>query len=282
MGAFFLSASGLGLRQISEMVVTAFFPHTPQTFAMAELIITSAAGAAMSPPGGPWVGSFYAGPALLSVLVVLLGNMGWGQFRNVLPATGPGLFPVLGEVIPLTSHFGELILLAVWSSYLSRPRHLLSTAAWVAAAVALLWSAVALVYLMVIPLPGALAVPFPFFEMTRLVQGGRFLERVDAFWIYLWTMGTTGQVTAALQTTAFLFRDAFRLPDHRGAVLPLAVSVLAIALFPSNQQGAIAAETFFIRRWGFLIALVLPLLIALLARARQQSARPGAGGSLRA
>lgn len=277
VAALLIGGTGIGLRQAAEMAVTGFFPHTPQTFAMASLIAAGALGAAMSPAGLVWIGAVSAWPALAALLLVLLGNLAWGQFRNVLPPAGPGLLPVAGELLPLTSYYGELVFAAVVSRYLTAPRHLVRAAGQAVAVSALTGAAMVLVYLMVFPLPGGLTVPFPLLEMTRLVMGGRFLERVDALWIGLWTLGSAGLAAGALQTAALLFRDAFRLPDHRGAVLPLAVAVLATALFPGNQENAVAMETFVVRRWGFLLTLVLPLLVALLARVRRRSAGAGAG-----
>jgi hypothetical protein len=83
--------------------------------------------------------------------------------------------------------------------------------------------------------------------------------------------------------TALLFKDAFRLPDHRGAVLPLTMAVLAMALLPSNQATAIVIETNSLRRWGYLIALGLPLAITLVARLREwRRKRARRGGSVNA
>ncbi len=273
LGAFLVGSVGIELRQISEMAVTAIYPHTPQTFMMASMTLVSALGAAMSTAGLAWMGTIYAWPALYSILVILVGNLGWGQFRHVLPPTGPGLLPVAGELLPLTSHFGELIYLFIFSTYLNTPRHLPRAAAQITALAAAVWAAVVLVYIMVFSIPGGFSMPFPLLEMTRLVQGGRFLERMDTIWIGLWTFGMAGVTAGGLMGTAVLLRDAFRLPDHRGAVLPLAVATLAVALFPANQAGAIAAETFLLRRWGFLVAPGVPLLVALLARLRRGGAR---------
>lgn len=108
LGSFFVVTSGLGIRTVSEMVVTSMYPHTPQTFAMVSLAVTAALGAAMSPAGALWISSLYTWPMLISVLLVLVGNLGWGQFRNLVPMTGHGLLPVAREVLPLTSYASPL------------------------------------------------------------------------------------------------------------------------------------------------------------------------------
>lgn len=264
--------TGGGLRQAAEVAVTGFLPHTPQTFAMATLVAAGALGAATSPAGLVWLGAVAWWPALLAVLVIVVGNLGWGQFRNALPPTGHGVLPTLIQVPPLTSYWGELVYLAVVSRHVQEAGDLPRAAGLAVAVSTATGALLTLVYLMVFPLPGGAALPFPLLEMTRLVTGGRFLERLDALWIGTWVLGSAGLAAGALQTAALLFRDAFRLPDHRGAVLPMAVATLAAALFHGNQESAIAFETGFVRRWGFLITLVLPLAVALLA------GRRGGGG----
>lgn len=267
-----LTAAGLIVREVSELAVSALFPHTPQTFIMTSLIIAAALGAAMRPPGLIWIGLIYAGPVVLSLLLVIIGNLGWGEFSVLLPITGPGLGEVAWRLLPLTSHFAELAVLTVFAKYAAVPRRLGAIAFKSMAAVAGLWTLILLVYLIVFPYPKGLAIPFPVFEMTRLMQGGRFIERLDAVWIIFWAFGSAGRIGVLLMAASLLFQGAFRLPSHRVAVLPLGVAVLGASLFTTNQADTVAAFTFLYRRLGFLPFFILPLLVALVARVRGRSA----------
>lgn len=275
--ASILTGVGLSLRQASELVVTALYPHTPQTFAMSTLIIASAVGAALTPSGAFWLASLFAWPALVSILLLLVGNVGWGQLRNVMPATGHGIWPTLAEVIPLASAFSPAIQLVVFSQFLPSPGRLVRGSAMAVGAAAATLALVVLFSLMVFPLPGGTGIPFPLFEMSRLVQGGRFLERVDTVWIVVWAFGSVLRTALALMAGARLLQEAFRLPDHRGAVLPLAIATMSVALFPAHQAGAIEAEAGLFRLTGYLIFFVLPLVISVIARIRRKPARTGGG-----
>lgn len=266
--------AGNGVRMATEMVVTWFLPHTPQTFAMVGLVAVAALGAALAPADLVWIGAVAFWPTLFAVAVVVMGNVGWGFFREVLPASGTGLLPVAGTVLPATSNYGEMAYLAVISRFVTAPQHLWRIAGKSLAAAALAMTAVVLVYLMVFPLPGGLAVPFPLLEMTRLLQGGRYLERVDALYITFWAFGTVGLVAGSVQVVAVLIQDAFRLPNHRGAVLSLMVAVVAVALFPASQADAVAIEAV-IRQWAFVPTLLLPVSIALVAGLRRRGGSHG-------
>ncbi|HEY3366261.1 MAG TPA: GerAB/ArcD/ProY family transporter [Symbiobacteriaceae bacterium] len=271
IGFFLVGSAGISLRQLSEMTVTAIYPHTPQTYAMVGLAVASTAGAAMDVAGLAWMGSVYAWPTVIVVLLVLAGNFGWTNYRAVLPLTGHGLLPIAGAVLPLSSYFGELVFLTVYARFVVSPKQIVRTGVSAVGVSALVLSAVVLVYLMVFPLPSSLDVPFGLFELTRLVQGGRYVERLDALWIIFWAFGTAGVTAASLQVTAILWQGAFRLPDYRRAILPLAVTMVAVALLPSNQAAAVVFEVHGFRNWGFLITLVLPLAVTLLARLRKRA-----------
>lgn len=270
ISAFSITSTGLSLRQASELAVTALFPHTPQTFAMSSMILASAVGAAMAPANAFWVASIFAWPALFSVLLLAVGSVAWGQFRNAMPPTGPGVLPVLMEVPALASYFSPLIHFLTFAGLTTPTRGLLRGVLTTAGATAVTWALVLLFYLMVFPLPGGLGIPFPVFEMSRLVEGGRFLERVDAIWILIWVFGSVLRSAISLLGSTWLIKEAFGLPDHRGAVLPLAVSSLSIALFPSNLSDAIAVEGFLFREISYLVFFLLPLLVTILAWVRQR------------
>lgn len=266
---YLIVSAGINLRQLSEMTVTAIYPHTPQTFAMATVTVAAVVGAVLDAAGLAWLGSIYAMPAAFSILLILVGNIGWTNYRAVLPLTGHGILPTALALVPMTSYFSDAVYLTIYCRFLS-PGGQATRSAMKAVGTTMLVSAlVLLVFLMVFPLPFSLEVPFPLFELTRLVRGGRYVERLDSLWILFWAFGTAGLIAGGLQVTALLWRDAFRLPSHRDAVYPLAVAMIAVALFPVSQADAVGFETTVLRRYGFLLTLVLPLLVALWARLRR-------------
>ncbi|MGE5675001.1 MAG: GerAB/ArcD/ProY family transporter [Mycobacterium leprae] len=274
LAGFLLIGAGLALREVSEMVVTALYPHTPQTFAMATLLVVISLGASIRPAGLLWVGAVYVAPLLLSITAILLGSVGWGQFRNALPLTGHGIVPALAQVIPSAAYFKPLVYLGVYNRYLQTPGRLGLNTLGITMGAAALWSLVTLIYMMVFPLPGGFSVPFPLFELSRLVQGGRFFERMDALWVVFWAFGAACQSAIGIQAAAKLFQWAFRLPEHRSIVPPLAMATVAIALVESNQAGVVRAEFRITGIWEVLVFFVLPAAIALLAMVRGRVVPP--------
>lgn len=268
-----IATLSLSLRQIAEMAITAAYPHTPQTFLISTLLLAGVCGARISPPGLVWFGYVWAMPMLLAILVIVVGAWPWGKLSHLMPPTGPGLLTVTAELVPMTSYFSKLSVLFVLCSYLKSPRRLVSYTVGAGAVVTATWALAILVFLMVFPMPDGLSVPFPLFDLTQLLMFGRFLERLDALWMLFWAVGGAIGLSTGLMAAALMWRDAFRLPSHREAVLPLAAAILATSLFPSNQATALDYEIFFLRRWGFVTALLIPLLIALAAQARRRSNR---------
>jgi len=262
IAAFLIGANAIRLRVISELAVAALYPFTPQTFLMGSLVFTAVVGAWVSPQGLAWLTAMVTWPTVVGILGLLAGCIGWVTSAYLFPLTGTGAMAVARAVFPMTSHYSELLYAAVLAGFVSKP-HLLPGAIGKAVGVTCLVSAATvLIFLMVFPYPGVDHIPFPLFELTRLIQGGRFLERTDGLWVLFLTFGSALLLAIALQVSALLLQQAFRMPTHRDAIVPLAMAMLAGALFPSNQAAAIVADLMYFRRWGFVIALVLPMLIA--------------------
>jgi spore germination protein KB len=218
LGAYVIAAGGMSLRQFSEMAITSVFPHTPQTFLMSSLLGVAALCAAVSPAALVWVSATVTYPFVGAILIVVLGNFGWGKFALVLPPTGHGLLPAAGAIMPLTSYFGELFFIAALAGYGASPEKLVRCAAKTTAMVAVVWALVVLVCIMVYSVPLGLALPYPLFEMTRNVIGGRFLERIDALWIVVWGFGSAGRLGSMLMAASLLFQEPSGSP---ATALPL-------------------------------------------------------------
>lgn len=78
-------------------------------------------------------------------------------------------------------------------------------------------------------------IAFPLHEMSRLVIGGRFFERIEGIWLFVWVFGTACHLAALLHAAAVAFAQAFALPSHRTAVPPLVAMALTIAFFPPDE-----------------------------------------------
>lgn len=263
--------TALILRQSSEMAISAVFPHTPQTFATTALLLISLYVAMGDGSALVWLSRIFLPAVLVSLVVLYIGTIGWGEYRYLLPLFGPGPGPLLMGVPSVAATFGPLILLSILSGHLSDRRRLLL---WFVA-IPLIGGAIKMFVkmnlLMTFAYPVGRSITFPLHEATRLIIGGRFFERLEGLWLFLWVSGTIALLGAQLYAASFVFSQAFKLPRHRIAAPTFAVLALTLAFFTPDQAQTIvwhkALAPLFTA--GFLI---IPAVLALLALVRQRGA----------
>jgi hypothetical protein len=260
---------GLVLRETAEMAISAMYPHTPQTFAVAALIMGAVYGAWGKLASIVRLGRLYLPFLLVAVLLALSGSVAWGRVRYLLPFWGEGMPVVFSHGVTLIWMFGPPTLFMMMSGDLVRDAGRLWRCGLVAVgSAALLSAATTMVFLMVYPLPWGSSVTFPLHEMTRQVLGGRFFEHLEGVWMCLWVFGTVGYLAALLHICARAVTQAFGMDSFQIAVAPLSLILMTLALFPPDQ-GQTLVRHFQSATVGGLLIFGVPLLIAAIAWLRR-------------
>lgn len=126
--------------------------------------------------------------------------------------------------------------------------------------------------------PVVLGITFPLHHAARIILGGRFFERLEGVWLFLWVCATVALLGGLVHGAAAAVAGAFRIPRHTSALPSLAVVVLAISLFPANQADTVFTH----QRLAPLaagLALGVPGAVAALALVRGRRARAGRAGA---
>ena len=270
--------SGLILRMTSEMAVTSSYPHTPQTFVQVGLLACVWGGAYIPLTGLVRLCRLFLPPLAGGILCLLVGGLGWGEMRFLLPFWGPGPLPLLLRSLGNMSFHTPTILfllLAVGGTHQRRRIPLAGTGTIIL--VTLLLSLVSAVLAITFPPPLGYNVTYPLHDMARLMVGGRFFERLEVIWLFLWVMTTAAHLSALVHVAAAAFARAFRMDDHRSTLLPLLTLVAVVAMFPSDQADAIEWGQSYMAGGNFASA-ALPVILTGLALVRGRRQRNAFGG----
>lgn len=261
-------AGGMILRETSEMAISAAFPHTPQTFATTALLLGAVYVAYGDGSGLVRMGRYMLPPILLTLLVVLAGSVGWGKAQYLLPFWGPGPMRLLANVPITAGMFAPLVLLFEMTGEVSNRSALVR---WLVAVPLLGGNILALIKAvlgMVFPYPQGSVITYPLFVAARIILGGRFFERLDGLWLFMWVWSTIVLSGALLYGSSLSISRAFGLPRHQLAVPPLATVVLTVAFFPRNQaQTVLIHEAYALP--AFILSGGLPLLLTVIAAFRK-------------
>jgi spore germination protein KB len=272
LSAILLFISGMILRETSEMAISAAFPHTPQTFATTALLLGSIYVAYGDGPGLVRLGRLVLPLVICSILLVLAGSFGWGNLRYLAPVWGPGLPRLALSVPEVAMLFAPAAILTVLTGSIGNRK---AWPLWDVATPPIAGAFITLetgVLTMVLPYPVSASVTFPLHAAARILLGGRFFERMDGIWLFMWVWSTTILSGALLYAAAVTFIRAFGMPRHVLAILPMATVTLSIAFFSRNQ-----ADTIILHEraaWPIsLVTLAMPLLISLAALWRRRRRR---------
>lgn len=267
VGGILVFQTGFVLRQTAEMAVSSVYPHTPQTFAVTALVLCILYGA--------WGGTgslirlcrLFLPILLLSIALVLVGTYPWGELHYLMPLWGPGAGALLRRSVLLTAMYAPALFLLVGAGLVKDRRQLSRSVLVTLGATAGIYAATKVVMVMTFPVPMAHSITFPLHEMSRLVLGGRFFERIEGVWVYIWVFGTACHLAALIHAAALAYADAFGMTSHRTAVFPLVMMSILVAFFPHDQSQAIFWHSMGAPA-GLAIGFGLPLLLAGVAALR--------------
>lgn len=271
--------SGFVLREITEMAVSANFPHTPLTFALASTVAGTLYVARGRLDGVVRLCRLLLPVLVLTILLALLGTLGWGEWRFLLPFWGPGPGRLFRAAVGQAALYAPLTLFLLLAAGGLRDRRRLGRAGAVALiGASLLLAATMVVLLKTFPLPLGLSITFPLHELTRLIIGGRFFQRMEGTWLFVSAITTLVFLGALVHAAALAYTRAFAIPGHRAAVPALLTMAVTVALFPPDQGRALSWHAASLPlAWA--IGFGLPLALALASlRARPQCKGVGRRG----
>lgn len=252
------------LRETSEMAISAVYPHTPLTFATTAILLGAVYIGVGDDSSIVQIGRLFLPALLLALLLFVLGTVGWGEFSFLRPFWGSGPLRMLMGVPSTAMLFAPVLVLLLIAGGVS-DRHRLSR--WlplVPLCAGAVFAVVKANLLMIFPYPLGRETIFPLHAAARLIIGGRFFERVEGVWVFLWVMGTIILVGALLHATAAGVSQAFGIPRAQTLVWPIGAMLLTFAFLPPDQATAIAWHTG-LAPLTALIALLLPAAVGLLS-----------------
>lgn len=112
--------------------------------------------------------------------------------------------------------------------------------------------------------------------VTRLISFGRFFQRVDALFIFVWILITTSFLSLNLFILSHIVKKVVKLKSHVQLVYPMAVFILSIGLMFKDISVVKFATKNVYRFYSFILVFIVSFLILLLAYIKKKrSAKNG-------
>lgn len=274
----FVAITAVVVRQLAETVITVILPTTPISVIIGTLLAAAGYACYLGMEAVARAARFFVPIVVVLVILILLLVLPSGaRLTQTLPLLGPGPLPLLWRAVLRGSLFVDILLLPILAPNLKEPEKMARIGYQSILWSTLFWSAVVLVFQMLFPYPAAAKDPFPLLALARLISIGRFLQRVESFFIFAWIFATAAKLSASLLGAIASFAQTFHLRAYRPLAVPMTVLVMAISFLPQNLVEATHWDRDILRVWGAVPGFLLALVLWGIAAARGKGGQRDAG-----
>ncbi|HEX3016148.1 MAG TPA: GerAB/ArcD/ProY family transporter [Desulfobacteria bacterium] len=274
VSGFFLYLFTMFLKLFAGAIGVTILPNTP----VSVIILISIIGIIAV--------SFYGMEGVTRTALIFLPFVVLGFILTIILSVpeldSAGMFPLLG--VPVQDHLShagllglvvhETLSLSVVAPYVRKGKSLSKLCVWTLVIVAVVSTILVLLCQLQFIYPGLKEIPYPLYQLVRMIYVGRFIQRLDAVFVLLAIVSSTIQMSFIFQITMLSLAQGLRLDDWRPLIMPVAIIAYALTfLFFSPES---------ITTWYYSIGnsvltacvtLTVPLLIFFVSLARGKRGR---------
>lgn len=279
---FFLTVAALILRESAETLVIGILPMTPLSVLIVTILIVAAFGAYLGIEAVSRV-CFLLGPWLLAGLaIILLGPAKFYQFHRLLPVFGKPPLELAAFGINRASLYVEVIAVAFLYPSIRNKQKVLGS---MVTTLGLSWVIIALTPALVVAafgVTGAARTSFPVYYLARLIEFGRFVQRVEAVFVFFWLFTAALKVTISFYVAIVVLGETLHLPNHKPLVPAMAIILYTVAFLPPSYVATATFEADVLRNFAALVGFGIPLILWVIALASgKRQKEPGHSGEER-
>lgn len=264
--AFFFTATVLVMREFSETVGTALLPRTPLSVVMA-IFVLAALFATYLGVEGLTRAAFLAAPLIVATLAFLiLLSLPQANFDAIFPIFGPGAGKLVYHGVIHSAVAGEVTFLAVVAGQLREAEKVRAIGLVSIAITAFFTSVAVLVFVAVFPYPLCVHIPYPGYETSTLIYLGRFFQRVEVAFVFLWVISACIELALGGYTSAMILARMLKLPVLRPVLPAVAIIGYTLAFVPPDFPTATRLDFEVVRTFGGLAVFVVPAALLLVAQ----------------
>lgn len=271
---YFIHVSAITLRQFGDFFTAAQMPETPLLVFIIALAVLAASAVRN---GLEVIGriSEVICPLLMFTLALLAVLIAKDlDLKNLQPFFEQGYLSTVHGGFTTAMRNSEILLFAMAVPYLNRKEDLGKAIIVSISAFTFFFMLIDVTVIGLFGVEEAKMLTFPFFSLSKLINIGNFLERIEAMHMAIWILGTFLNLSLFYYLAVLSTAQLLRLTDYKPLVLPLGAIIvsLSILLFGSLVELREFTSWKIWTPYGFFFLVFLPytLLITELIRKKGQ------------
>ncbi|MGE5632789.1 MAG: GerAB/ArcD/ProY family transporter [Caulobacteraceae bacterium] len=203
------------------------------------------------------------------ITVLILASQKYETFR-MFPIFGHGLAKTIQHGLARSSFYGEVLILAVVADSLQGTKYIKKAGYLSLVLSGILVSSALLAFTLTFPYYTGAEITAPMYQLTAMIDYGRFLQRLEPIFLFIWFVSSFLSVTAIFYTSASLYCKIFRIQDMRPIIFPFAIIFFTVAMIPSDITTVATGYIHRSREYGWTILYIPPLIALIMAIVRKK------------
>jgi spore germination protein (amino acid permease) len=259
----FVINAAIMLREFAEVMKVYVFDLTPITYIMGIFILFVAIVSILGFESIARFSSFIGIILLVAFGVVLVLSSGNYEIHRLAPILGKGLDRSIITGMLRSTVYADAIILAVMAGSMQGLSHIKKAGYLSIAISGILISISFVAFTLTFPYYAAAEITAPMYHMVSLIDYGRFFQRLEAIFLFIWNISTFVSVSINFYAGASTYCKTFRIQDTRPVIVPLAIITFALAMVPKDISEVALGYVQTIRQYGW-TGFFIPPFIALI------------------
>ena len=273
LGLYLLFVATSTISEFNEVVKVYVFPLTPSVliialFALGVLVLCLLGLESLARFAKLSVYAMLFG----FILILLLGIHNY-DINRLFPILGYGFDKILVSGVVRSSSYGEVIILAVFATSLQGVHHI-KKAGYTSLIISGLSISVSLLaFNLSFPYYIGQEIVAPMYQMASLIDYGRFIQRVEPVFLFIWFLSSFIAVTGVFYCFVSIYCKMFRIQDIRLIVIGSVIILFAGAMIQSNIGVTASLNIQNIRQYGWIPPFILPLISLVIGTLRKRGVK---------
>jgi spore germination protein (amino acid permease) len=263
--AFLLYITPIILREFSEDMKIISLPQSPLSFVMFFFLAGMVVAAYLGIEAIVRYSAIVVPIIAVGYLLIIAGSIQYFDVSRITPVLGKGLYAIFVEGLPRISVFAGIINVFLIFPFMKTNKNF-KTVGYASIIISGLFFTIGvLAFSLVYQYPTGTESFLPMYQLARLIDYGRFFERIESIFVPVWVVSALFHLSILLFLIVHVFKKTFNLKYHRPLILPFAILIYTFSFLPQNLISAIELEKSF-RNFAWTISFLLPLLLLIIAR----------------
>jgi spore germination protein KB len=269
----FVLNAAIMLREFAEVMKVYVFPLTPINYIMALFILFVALASILGLESISRFSAFISTILLIAFGAVLVLASRDYEFHRFAPILGYGLGKTVITGIMRSTVYSDVIILAVLAGSLQGLSHIKKAGYMSIAFSGILISLSFVAFTLSYPYYSAAEITSPMYQLVSLIDYGRFLQRLESIFLFVWNIATFVSVAINFYAGASTYCKTFRIQDARPVIIPLGILTFALAMIPRDISEVAMGYVQTIRQYGWTVFFIPPVIALLVSMFRKKEGK---------